>query len=196
MLSAPPDTPLTGPISDSAVTNQEQIRVLYGPQDPTMNGGSEILSYELYMDNGRGGDFTSLIGGGFDSLETAFTISDGLVSGLMYRFRYRSRNINGFSQWSPITYIKAASVPSRPQAPSFVSATSSTITIRVYSSDSSRGSDISSIEIWRNLGGTSLDWVQVDSVNSATLTYIIDISYAPVMVAGTIYKVKTRTVND
>ncbi len=74
VLSDEPDTPLIGPISDSSVTDESRIKVDFGPQDITMNGGSPLLSYELQMDNGQGGEFTSLIGFNSESLETTFTV--------------------------------------------------------------------------------------------------------------------------
>ena len=117
VLSAIPDTPLTGPYSDSDFGDNTRMKIFYGPQAVSENGGSDILSYELQIDNGKGGDFRSLIGLERNSLETSYVISSGIVTGEMYRFRYRSKNINGYSGWSPITYVKAATVPSRPPAP-------------------------------------------------------------------------------
>jgi len=76
----------------------------------------------------------SLIGGeGFDhSLETAFILTDGVVKGQIFRFRYRTLNVNGWSDYSPISYIRAATLPQRPPAPSFLTATADSITIALY----------------------------------------------------------------
>lgn len=76
VLSAVPAKPTTVPISDASVTNEERIKILFGPQDASQNGGSPILSYELQMDAGLGDGFVSLIGGqGYEnSLETKFVI--------------------------------------------------------------------------------------------------------------------------
>ena len=139
-MSAIPDTPLSGPASDPTYSDNTKMKILYGPQTYLQNGGSDILSYELQMDNGLGGNFTSLIGFNSSSLETSYIVSTGLVTGLMYRFKYRSENINGFSLWSPVTYIKAATVPSRPPTPAFLTATSSSVTLLLYSSLYNRGS--------------------------------------------------------
>ena len=112
VLSDEPDTPTIGPISDSSVTNESRIKVNFGPQDVAMNGGSPLLSYELQMDNGQGGEFTSLIGYNSESLETTFIVINELIkSGGIYRFRYRTKNVNGWSLFSPITHIKAATIP-------------------------------------------------------------------------------------
>ena len=75
VLSAVPDTPTVGPYSDASVTDNTKIKVLYGPQASANDGGSEILSYELQMDNGDGGNFTSLIGGTSYSLATTYTVT-------------------------------------------------------------------------------------------------------------------------
>lgn len=114
-------------MSDATITNESVIKVYYGPQPDSDNGGSAILSYELQIDNGRGGNFTSLIGYEVYSLETSYTLSYNITAGGIYRFRCRSLNINGWSSWSEITYIKAASVPSRPPAPKLINAISTSI---------------------------------------------------------------------
>lgn len=49
-------------------------------------------------------------------------------------------NINGWSGWSPITYITAATVPARPPAPVFLTANSTSLTLSLYPSVDNRGS--------------------------------------------------------
>jgi hypothetical protein len=122
ILAAAPDKPSSGPISDASVTNQHRIKVNYGPQPASENGGSAILTYELQIDNGYGGGFTSLIGGegAENSLETSYLIEQGIIGGNIYRFRFRSRNINGWSEFSEVVHIKAATIPIRPAAPTFL----------------------------------------------------------------------------
>lgn len=114
----------------------------------------------------------------------------------MYRFRFRSKNINGYSGWSPITYVKAATVPSRPPPPKFLTATSTSVTLLLYSSQYPRGSEITVLQIWRNEGGTSLNFVKVADLQSSTLQYEILLSSSPGMQAGVIYKFKVLTIND
>jgi hypothetical protein len=62
VLAAVPDTPADKPTADASFTNQTQLKVDYGPLLATENGGSDVLSYELQMDDGIGGDFASLLG--------------------------------------------------------------------------------------------------------------------------------------
>ena len=82
-----------------------------------------------------GGNFTTVIGFDYDSLETEFTVLSGVKSGDTFRFRFRAKNVNGWSSFSPISHIKAATIPLRPPAPKFVDATSSSLTLALYESD-------------------------------------------------------------
>lgn len=80
----------------------------------TLNGGLNILSYSLEMDNGQGGIFVPVVSIIIDSLATTQTISTGVVKGRTYKFRYRARNVLGWGEYSPIGYILAAQKPSAP----------------------------------------------------------------------------------
>lgn len=113
----------------------------------------------------------------------------------MYRFRYRSKNINGYSAWSPITYVKASTVPSRPPAPVFKTSSADSVTLTLYSSTENKGSEITNLEIWRNLGGTSLSFVLVASLQSSAKEFEIKVADSVGMQVGVIYKFKVRTIN-
>ena len=195
VLSAVPDTPLTGPISDATVTDNSKIKVNYGPSSVSQNGGSEILSYELQKDDGAGGAFESLIGAASNSLETTYTIAYNITGGGLYRFRYRCLNVNGWSGWSPPTYIRAATVPVRPPAPVFVTATATSITLSLSPSSDDRGSHISTYRLSRNTGGTSTTYVLVTSYTGTAQTATITTT-ADGLVAGTIYKFVYSAVNS
>jgi hypothetical protein len=61
-LASLPSKPLQGPVSDPSLTNMFQVGVqfdLFSTEE--MNGGSEILNYEIQYDDGERGDFTSVI---------------------------------------------------------------------------------------------------------------------------------------
>lgn len=79
------------------------------------------MSYELQIDDGIGGPFTSLIGGenAEENLDTTYIVSKNIISGGIYKFTYRAKNVNGWSLFSPISNIKAATKPQRPPAPTF-----------------------------------------------------------------------------
>jgi hypothetical protein len=52
--------------------------------------------------------------------------------------------VYGWSEFSPITYILAADVPSKPSKPSFVSATDNSISINMFPSLYDGGSFVTS----------------------------------------------------
>mmetsp|Transcript_23478 Transcript_23478/g.36173 ORF Transcript_23478/g.36173 Transcript_23478/m.36173 type:complete len:145 (-) Transcript_23478:13-447(-) len=137
------------------------------------------MSYELEMDDGEGGDFVSLVGGdssGGDSLATTWTTSSNISEGVLYRFRYRARNVNGWSDYSPITYLKAATVPARPSAPSLVSVDSTQVTITIVKTNDDGGSDITKYEIWKNAGTGSVVFTKLKETLPTSPTVSITVS--------------------
>ena len=71
--------------------------------------------------------------------------------------------MNGWSDYSPITYIKAATGPVRPPAPTFVTATENSITINLYQTTDTGGSEIQYYELYMNQGGVSTDYTLVST---------------------------------
>jgi hypothetical protein len=57
LFAAIPDTPINGPSTDASVTNKYRIKVNWMKIVDPSDGGSEVLSYQLEMDDGEGGDF-------------------------------------------------------------------------------------------------------------------------------------------
>jgi hypothetical protein len=75
-------------------------------------GGSPVTSVQLQWDKGTDAvEWATLIGENPYSTTVQYRISDVVVSGRTYLFRYRSRNIFGWSVWSDVSQILAASVP-------------------------------------------------------------------------------------
>jgi hypothetical protein len=73
--------------------------------------GSEITQYSIEVDNGQGGDFyvTS------DSLSMTAIVTEAVIAGTHYRFRYRAKNEIGFGPYSNTAYILTASAPVKPK---------------------------------------------------------------------------------
>lgn len=69
------------------------------------------------MDDGKNGEFRTVTGDDYViSLLRSFTITDGIIKGHTFRFMYRVKNQIGWTDWSTVTYILAASVPDKPAA--------------------------------------------------------------------------------
>ena len=82
--------------------------------DPTLTGGSPIISYSLEWDSGSNGAFfTSLIGETSNNILLTYT-KTLLTAGANYQFRYRVKNIFGWSPYSTAISALAATVPERP----------------------------------------------------------------------------------
>jgi hypothetical protein len=56
--------------------------------------------------------------------------------------------VNGFSDYSPVGYLLAASVPLTPSAPIFISATASSIRLELPRAQDNGGSRVLSYQLW------------------------------------------------
>ena len=100
-----PHTPTSGPTRVNDSTSPTQVTVTM-PQIPDdLDGGSPILSYSLEWNSGSGSTFTDLIGLSSDSLVLQFTQAVTGAAGSTYTFRYRARNVIGWSSYSPTSDI-------------------------------------------------------------------------------------------
>lgn len=115
------------------------------------NRGTPIVSVELQMDDGLGGDYKSMVGGQFNQLLTSLLVQE-VVKGREYRFRYRCRNANGWGAFSDVTYIKAAIVPNIPREPSLMLATATTMTLQFYKPEDTGGTEVRSFKLFINDG--------------------------------------------
>ena len=72
------------------------------------------------MDDGNQGEFSSILVTGSKS---TFVVTEGIEMGLQYQFKYKVRNVNGWSDFSDISYIFAYAAPEKPPVPQYVSGT-------------------------------------------------------------------------
>jgi hypothetical protein len=82
-----------------------------------------------------------------DTMILAFTYRQ-VERGVVYRARYRVRNVIGWSAYSPIGYLLAARVPGIAEAPAYHSATESTISVLLTKVEDNGGSLITEHELW------------------------------------------------
>ena len=145
VFGSTPDKPLDSPISELTVSTADLLRINYS--GVAINGGSPIISYSLEIDDGSGGDFVSLYGDVVDTMTLSYTFTSNVKKGQTYRARYRAKNLVGWSGYSPIGYLTAASAPDAPPAPLFVSATSTSISVIVPRVLENGGSPVISYEL-------------------------------------------------
>lgn len=127
LLAGVPGKPLDTLQSDSEVTNGSRIKVTWN--ELADNGGSDIQSYSVEIDDGQGGDFKSVIGEYSNYLRLEYTIIEGISRAINYRLRYRARNQIGWGPYSDIIYILSATRPEKPPRPAMISTDSTSITL-------------------------------------------------------------------
>jgi len=130
LLAGVPDAPTLSPQLVIAMTNITTVTVTLPLIPDANNGNNAIISYQLDMDDGDGGNFTAVGGLNPLSLATIYYIQKGIVRGKTYRLRYRTLNGIGFSAYSPYLYATSANVPAAPPAPQLVSSTGNSITLK------------------------------------------------------------------
>jgi len=99
-LSDVPSKPYPAPTVDYLETTTGSIKVNFLNQNSD-DGGSPITIVELFMDDGRQGEFKRVLV--TISTTTSYTMS--VERGLIYRFKFRTANVNGWSDFSEIGYM-------------------------------------------------------------------------------------------
>jgi hypothetical protein len=112
VLASVPATPSDIPYSNLSYSSSEQVMIVYnGISD---DGGSPVLSYSLEISTGPGGPFIAVYGASVDTMVLSYLYRD-VTKGMTYRVRYRARNVIGWSDYSPIGFVLAASIPEQPK---------------------------------------------------------------------------------
>jgi len=79
-------------------------------------------------------------------------VSQGIERGLKYRFKYHVGNVNGWSEFSDISYIFAYSAPEKPPAPVYVSGTDTSVTLSFLPSRNDHGIRVALYELYIDEG--------------------------------------------
>lgn len=113
-----PETPPTSP-TEGSNSNNVQIEIIIDALTGTNTGGSDILEYDIFWNQGSIINTWDLLitlpatGSSFQShIQTA-----GISEGLTYQFKYAARNFLGTSLDSATTSILAATVPAQVAQP-------------------------------------------------------------------------------
>lgn len=192
VLAAVPDQPSTAPYQDYSQTSGTQIKVLYDAFATTKNGGSPVLGYDLWRDDGMNGNYYRVYT--VDDILAVVYYDQNVEKNKLYRYKYRARNVNGWGEFSQPGYIFAADVPSKPAVPTLKAVSSSQMTIEVYPPSSTGGSDITAFELWRDAGSPNSAFVKVSSYTGLTFQHTLDAT-VDTLTPGTIYQLKFRAKN-
>ena len=177
-----PAKPENPPRNDATQTSQTAIHVEYDAV--TDDGGSVILNYNIYIDDGADGAFGAAINNGLAL--TYDTSSLSLVAGNTYRFKYSAVNSQGEGEISDEVAILLAELPGAPQ--NFARIDESTLSagiIRVYWEvpTSNGGTDITGYKIYQ-------DTTLIYEATNVEYTYTIT-----GLTIGTSYSIGVSAVN-
>lgn len=140
-----PATPTQGPTINYSETNSTSIKVVM--DEITDNGDAPILSYQLQRTEASGSNFFDVIGGETNMTLNLEYLVTGLAKGKSYRFRYRTINLVGPSDWSPESFLIPAIVPSTPAQPTYMSSDALSITLGFFRSLDDGGMPILDYEL-------------------------------------------------
>jgi hypothetical protein len=126
-LAAVPDTPTDTSYQDFPRTTGTSIKVLYPALSQAQNGGSPVLGYDLWRDDGLNGNYFRLYTA--DNVLSLVYFDTNVLKNRVYRFKYRARNINSWGDFSSPGYIFAANLPNQPAKPALKSVNRNQITI-------------------------------------------------------------------
>jgi len=114
----------------------------------------------------------------------------------LYRLRYRALNKIGWSTYSPIAYIRAATVPQAPLQPSLLSSTQTSITILVPRSQDNMGSPITSYKLYVDAGDDfTSSFSQVMSYDGLSEQHTLETT-TDSLTTGLVYRIKSVAVNE
>ena len=100
----------------------QELHLTLPELDPSETGGTEIVGYDMQIDDGHNGDYRFVLGGDRrnNTLATYVFLTaekDGIEAGLSYRVRFRAINALGEGPWSGVALVRAAVLPSAPASP-------------------------------------------------------------------------------
>ena len=135
--------------------------------------------------------FISLIGYDRQYLDTSYIATQNITKGKDHRFRYRAQNAAGWSGFSSISYLRAATIPQSPGKPILLARSSTSITIGLSQTLDDGGSSILYNKLY--IGGkndASSSFTLVSAYDGTSSTYIFNTTDAtPLVVTGNIYKI-------
>ena len=116
---------------------------------------------------------------------------------LMYRYKYRARNVNGWGEFSEVGLLFAANVPEAPAAPTLIAVDSTTITLQMYDPVDTGGSNVIAYQLFMDQGEANTEFSEVTSYSNlggstaSLLTHTLSVA-ADNLVTGKIYTFKFR----
>lgn len=128
-LSDPPAKP-SAPTLYQAWSSKTNLYIKWAQVSDGLSPGGLINGYQLWMDDGKGGDMTIIFNSiNLESPDVREYQVNSLITGLPYRFQVAASNYNQVGELSDIASFQPCDLPSEWSKPTKVSTTSTTITV-------------------------------------------------------------------
>ena len=94
-----------------------------------------------------------------------------MQKGVTYRYKYRARNVNGWGEFSDITYLIAASKPEIPPAPALISVDAGEITLSFTPPQDTGGAVVTLYELFVDDGEINTSFTKVSTYLGTSLSH-------------------------
>lgn len=185
-----PPKPTTPP-TENSITNANQVSIIYSS---SVTGGSPILAYNLVYRVGTFGSFSDLIPSSSGSMATAYTLTSVKV-GQTYYFKFRVKNMYGWSVFSNEGTAIASQAPAKANIPQIASYSATTIVLNLDLNIDSKGSDITAYELYWATTATPSTFTQIGTYDGISSTFTLP-NGLDTITAGTIYNFKFAARNS
>lgn len=189
--TVPQNVASTAPVEDSAKTSASQVTVKYAA--PT-TGGSPVLGYHLQYGVGIAGGFSDLLAANSNSMATSYSLTQ-VEKGQTYYFRFRVRNMYGWSDFSSTGYITASEVPARSNPPAVSAFSTTAISLTLDLSVESMGSSVTAYELYWATGVSPTAFAQLTSYDGTSSVFTFPSGSDAALTAGAIYHFKLAARN-
>jgi hypothetical protein len=202
IIAQAPNKPLTVPTHDYDSADDQSLSLQLTPFAQEANGGSEVIGYQMQIDDGQAGPFTTVLGADLDdpaamTLETQVQVNN-LTKGAVYRARYRAINSIGSGEWSNLAYARVAKVPEAPPAPVVSSVDETHIQLALTISSDDGGTGITAYHLYMNEGANGTPMHEIMAYDQSALSYTIaagNVVDTHTVVSGNIYTIKYLAEN-
>lgn len=150
-------------------SNEEEFTLGWAVASLIETGGSPILNYKIYWNEGSLPGATVLLAYTNTPVYTYLVDVPELVAGTQYKMKVSAVNLVGESNLSDEFSIYAADVPGKPGTPTLLSATKTSIEVTWVEPDTDNGSTILFYHVYMALDLGSFS--KIATVNGVTLKY-------------------------
>jgi len=162
-------------------------------------GGSPITGYRLYQTYVRTGAETLIYDGSNQPTVSSMQV-EGLLEGEWYKYRVSAINRVGEGALSPLSVAMiSAQVPARSAIPTFLSATSTTITLGLQPTSDNGGSAVTAYNVYATAatsdGASSETYTKVASYDGLSMQFVLDNSAETSFATGQIYRFSFSATN-